>query len=462
MKRVAVFLILTIVMVMMSGLAQAGTMTLDDCIQLALEKRASIIQARGAEGSAAAGKRAALGAFLPNIRASYSYSKGKQTNINPPDIQVTQYTDAFDTTAIDGDTVRDAIRVPVEWETITSQDQGPSKSWAATADMDIFNAANWFQYAAAGAAKAGAKLDVLASEQDLITSVKVSYYAHLAAVQNVTVQEEAVKRAAEQLKLIESRFELGSASKSDVLRQKVQYGNDQLAMLSATNAVTDTRANLAYTIGIDPREDLQFETVPIGRQYEGTLDEAIGFGIEHNPRLLSSEKTTDQARHSLRAAKSTYLPTLSASADYRKFNGTQSFTNSTLQYSNRSYSYGFSIGYSIFDGFLREKRVTDAKVFRNNAMASLADTRNSVVAGIKSSYLKIEQLKKQQEVSTENVTAAEEDYRITKEKYNLGAATILDLLDSQVTLKGAQVALINVQFDLNLAIAQLEYAMGKM
>ncbi len=370
--------------------------------------------------------------------------------------------DAFDTTVIAGDTVRNAIRVPVAFETITSQDQGPSKTWGATADMDIFNAASWFQYAAASAAKAGAQLDVLASEQDLITSVKVSYYAHLAAVQNVTVQEDAVKRSAEQLKLIESRFELGSASKSDVLRQKVQSGNDQLAFISATNAVTDTKANLAYTIGIDPREDLQFATEPTGDQYGGTLDEAISFGIEHNPRLLSSQKSTDQARHSLRAAKSGYLPTLTASADYRKFNGTQSFTNSTLKYSNKSYSYGFSVGYSIFDGFLREKRVTDAKVYRNNTMAALADTRNSVISGIKSSYLKIEQLKKQQEVSTENVAAAEEDYRITQEKYNLGAATILDLLDAQVTLKGAQVGLINVQFDLNLAIAQLEYAMGKM
>ncbi len=68
MKRVAVILILTLTMVMVSGLVQATTMTLDDCIQLALEKRASIIQARGSEGSAAAGKRAALGAFLPNIR----------------------------------------------------------------------------------------------------------------------------------------------------------------------------------------------------------------------------------------------------------------------------------------------------------------------------------------------------------------------------------------------------------
>jgi outer membrane protein len=92
----------------------------------------------------------------------------------------------------------------------------------------------------------------------------------------------------------------------------------------------------------------------------------------------------------------------------------------------------------------------------------LSDTRNSTIATVKSSYMEIEQLKKQVEVSTENVAAAEEDFRITQEKYNLGAATILDLLTSQVSLKEAQVALIRVQFDLNLAVARLENAMGKM
>ena len=76
--------------------------------------------------------------------------------------------------------------------------------------------------------------------------------------------------------------------------------------------------------------------------------------------------------------------------------------------------------------------------------------------------LDIVQLKEQKTVSQENVAAAEEDLRITQEKYNLGAATILDLLDAQVSLKTAQVALIQVDFDLNLAIAQLENAMGKM
>ena len=110
----------------------------------------------------------------------------------------------------------------------------------------------------------------------------------------------------------------------------------------------------------------------------------------------------------------------------------------------------------------REKRLTDARVYRNNAKALYADTRNMTVSKIKTAYLEIEQLKEQKLVSEENLAAATEDLRITQEKYNLGAAAILDLLDAQVSVKSAQVALISVEFDLNLAVAQLENAMGKM
>ena len=83
------------------------------------------------------------------------------------------------------------------------------------------------------------------------------------------------------------------------------------------------------------------------------------------------------------------------------------------------------------------------------------------VSEVKIAYTDIEQVKQQREVSTENVKAAEEDLRITQEKYNLGSATILDLLDAQVSVKQAQVQLIQAEFDLNLAVAKLEKAMGK-
>jgi len=467
MRRIASFLLTFMALGLAAEGSAATELTLDDCIEIALKNRAAIIRARGADRQAGADRLAALGEFLPTIRASYSYNKGKDWDIFPPNEVTEYYVAGLDTIVLvtDGDT---ATAIDARYgSTITGyvdppdQDKGPSKNWNLSADLALVNVPSWFNYAGASAATARARLDVLASEQDLIYAVKIVYYAFLASVENVSVQQEAVKRAEEQLKLIQSRFDLGSASKSDVLKQKVQYGNDQLAYLKADNAVIQAKAALAYTIGIDPRQDHQFSSEYRVREYEGTLDDAVTFGLDHNPALLASQKTADQAKHSLRAAKALYLPTLSLFADYSKFNGTVSYPYSQ-DYGSKSRTYGFAVSWNLFDGFSRERQVTSAGVFRNNTLADLADARNLTVRNVKTSYLEIQQLKKQVEVSKENVAAAEEDMKITQEKYNLGAATILDLLDAQVSLKEAQTALIRAEFDLNLSIAKLENAMGKM
>ena len=434
MRTVLVTAFVTIMIFCLAGSAMAEQLTLDDCIELALEKRASIIRARGTEVSAAAGQRSALGAFLPQIRGSYSYTKGKQTKIDP----------GF---GIDNE--------------ITEQEYGPSKTLGVSANWTIFDLSNIFDVAAAKASHARAELDIIASEQDLIYAVKVSFYAYLASKDNVETQQDAVARAEEQLKLIESKFELGSAAKSDVLKQKVQFGNDRLALLKAENAVTNAVAMLAYTVGLDPREDHQFSADYNAREYEGSLDEAINFGVSHNPSLLAQQKSIDWSNRTLKSSKATYLPSLRLNGSWSKFNGTERFPEvSTYSYQNRNW--GFSIGLNIFDGFFREKRVADARVNYNNARADFSDLRNRTVRDIKTGYNDIDQFKEQKSVSEENVAAADEDLKITQEKYNLGAATILDLLDAQVSLKRAQVSLISVDFDLNLAIARLEKSMGKM
>ncbi|MEW6051392.1 MAG: TolC family protein [Candidatus Zixiibacteriota bacterium] len=421
--------------------ARAADLTLDDCIELALKHRAAIIAARGAEDLAKASERAALGAFLPQASATYEYAKTKD---------------------------RDR-KLEVQTDTGTIKSSLPNidyynKSTNISASIGFPLPQTLHSYLAARVDHERASLDVIASEQDLIYAVKSSFYAYLAAVQNVSVQEEAVKRSDEQLKLIQSKFDLGSAAKSDVLKQKVQSGNDVLSLLRARNAVTSTMAALAYTVGLDPRQEWSFATQYIVRQYDGSLTDAIEFGMNRRPSVLSSQKSVKASDHRLTVAKLQYLPKFSpyASYGYSKSTGINPFDYSARTSSLTSLTYGFQVSWNIFDGFAREEGFTSARVARNNARAALADQRNLVASEIKTAYLDIDRLKEQKKVSDENVAAATEDLKITQEKYNLGAATILDLLNAQVSLKEAQVSSISADFDLNLAVAKLENAMGKM
>jgi outer membrane protein len=403
-----------------AGSVSSRELTLDDCIAEALQNRANIIAARGGEELAKAGKRAALGAFLPTISAHY-----RAQSVRLLDTSITEKSTAHELTG--------SIEIGDLYTTLSNY---------RSAKTDVLRS----------------RLDVINSEQDMIYAVKVAYYDYLRAVEDITVNTEAVKRSEEALKLIQSKFELGSAAKSDVLKQKVQFGNDRVEMLRSQNSVTTTKADLAFTIGIDPGGDVEFTQKYTSRQFEGTLEEAIQFALKNEPGLLASEHALRGSKIDYSAAKSRYLPTLGGDVTLSEsgFNG--DFGSGP----NKTLTYGVSLNWTLFDGFRRERAVTSARVARNNSAAGLADERNAVVSGVKSAYLNIMQLREQKSVSQENVDAAAEDLKISQEKYNLGAATILDLLDSQVSLKRAQAQLIQADFSLNLAIAKLENAMGKM
>jgi outer membrane protein len=193
--------------------------------------------------------------------------------------------------------------------------------------------------------------------------------------------------------------------------------------------------------------------------------------MNHRPSLLSAERNITAAQWRLTNARSAYLPKLTPNLGYGYnkswtegglIQSSVSGAASTYEVSGSALTYGFVLSWGIFDGFSREQQVTANRVSFNNARAAANDARNLTASEIKSAFFEIEQLREQKRVSQENVDAATEDLKITQEKYNLGAATILDLLNAQVSLKQAQVSLIQADFDLNLAVAKLENAMGKM
>ena len=58
------------------------------------------------------------------------------------------------------------------------------------------------------------------------------------------------------------------------------------------------------------------------------------------------------------------------------------------------------------------------------------------------------------------VEASDEDLRLNKEKYRLGAGTILDLINAHVSNTEAQSNRIQALYDYKYAIARLQKAMG--
>lgn len=298
------------------------------------------------------------------------------------------------------------------------------------------------------------------AKSSLVLQVKENYYSVLKAKMLVDVAQDAVKRSEEGLRVAQSRYELGSASMSDVLKARVQVGNDKLDLLTNTNNYKLALANLAFSMGADVNQEYEVEeglperTITIS--YEAALNEAIDKNPEYRKSIYDLHYAEDQKL----SAYSAFLPDFSLGVNHSTSAGRLSDLPD-MKMANASRTYYASLNFNILNGFNDYARMRAARRNVTTFQENLKNTRNSVALQVRQAFLDLQRSDEAKALASEALAAAQEDANLVKEKYNLGAATILDVLNSEVSLKQAQTSKVQALFDFNLAISRLEKAMGR-
>lgn len=425
-----------------SAHAQVKFYSLDECIQMAKEKDPSLNQFRNAVRMANAAVWQQAGQFLPSASLGYSQAevhRGPQT----PQLKY----------------VEDLGQVVNIADPNSIINKGYSAGFSLR--MTIFDGfSNVWNYLGSKASKRQADYTYSAAMSDLTFLVKTDFYLVLKAKKDLEVAQDATERSKELLKLFEEKYELGSASLSEVLKQRVQYGNDQLTLVRARNLLENYLDNLALDIGLDPQEDYDIAEIELKQEITGEVGEFIKTALQVHPSLLSSQADVDAYKFDVRSAWGRYLPT--ATLSYNFGWGKEHFSE-LVKFGpyDHSGTIGLSVSLNVFDGFTREYNLKRAQVGLNNAKASHFYERNRVIKAVEAAYLGIKLAEETLRVTGEVERSASEDMDLVQEKYNLGAAALWELLDAQVSLKEAQFNKVKAEFDYNLSLAQLQNAMGE-
>jgi outer membrane protein len=423
-------------------MAESKVYTMDECIQMAQQKDPSLIQFRNAVRTANAAVWQQIGQFLPSLGLSYSQAEVHRGPLSP------QFRYNPSTGSIEN--VADSTSII---------NKGYSAGFSS--GLTLFDGfSNVWNYLGSKASKRGAEYSYSAALSDLEYVIKTDYYLVLKAKKDLDVATDAVNRSEELLKLFQEKYDLGSASLSEVLKQKVQYGTDQLSMLTAQNQVRTTMDNLALDIGIDPQTEFDIAGVEMRQEQIKDLDFYIKKASQEHPSLLEKQTEVEAYKYDVRSAWGNYLPTLSLS--YR-YGWNKEYFSDLKKFGpyDHSGTLSLSLGWTIFDGFTREYNMKRAKVGLNNARASEFYQRNKTIKDVQSAYRGIKLAEGTLQVTEEVERSASEDMDLVQEKYDLGAAALWELLDAQVSLKQAQFNKVKAEFDYNLALAQLQNAIGE-
>ncbi len=358
---------------------------------------------------------------------------------------------------------------------------------------------------------------VVGAGAQLESQVANQYLTVLQAREQILQSERELARAGEHVRLAEARLEVGAGTPLDVRRAEVQQGRAQIGLVQARNSAATSVLMLSQLIGVqlDPAVQLTDEFAIFEPAWDASS--LVEMAIQNNPALLAARAGSSAARTSVAAARSTYLPTLSASVGWRgsvyesgsiepifadEIDGMQRSYASCLdqndirtrvgltarpctnpadpavaaelrnfleqQNTGFPFSYNrlplaasFTVSLPIFTGFSRQLEVDRAR-----AMAADADYQ-----------VRAEELRLRQEVGTgvrnletghqtvllqEQVRAnAAEELRLAQERFRFGAANSVEVTDAQTNLAQSEKELIDAVYDFHRSLAALEALVGR-
>ena len=404
----------------------ATVMSLDEAIERALAVSPTMAQATAGVRSAEAGRRSAYGAYLPNINANSGASRSSSNRFNP--------------------------------QTNTTV-TGSSNSYNAglNAGVDIWNGGRrGAEIDNASAALEAAEATARQRRFDVVLAAKTAFYDVLRREELLRVSGARIRRAEESLTAADRRLQVGTATRSDVLRSRLELNDARQAELTERTAWTVATYTLGRVTGVDDRVGAALAEPVVVRPLALSEDELRRIVESTSPAVITAQAEVRSAEAGVDVARASYFPTLRASSNLNWFNDQFSFDQGSS-----SWNMGLSVSLPVFNGFQRETAVTRARISENVARFQLRDARRAARVDFERLLGALRLAQERVTLTAEAVEVAREDLRVQDERYRLGASTILDLITSQLNLAQAETDEIAARYDYQIARAELEALVGR-
>ena len=262
-----------------------------------------------------------------------------------------------------------------------------------------------------------------ASRLSLVNQVKNAYYTLLLAMDSRDVIQESYDMARFTADLYARQFELGAATKYDVLRTEVAVKNIEPELSQAEISIKQARLQLLVLMGMDAMIPLKPD-VTLSR-YESTMyEQALGLSrdISGNTDLKMLDLQTRSLNDALAVQKASWYPTLALTASYNwtSMNNGTPFNN--LRWNPYS-MVGVTLSFPLFEGGQRYYKVKQAQVQGNEMAFQRENLERALRMQVDVSIDNINTNVKQIASCSESVKQAEVAHDIVKQRFEIGAAT---------------------------------------
>lgn len=415
----------------------SGPLDLAAAVRLALSRNLDLARSANQEQSAAARVEARRGAFLPDLDLQAGPSL--------------RYGRAFDTATgrlEDQDTRALSLSLG---SSVTLFDGHRNRASLAEARLDL-EAAHRQRRHAEGSVALGAASQFLT----------VFLERELAAAEASNLES-----ARRQLEWIAAAEQAGNRPRSDVLQQRAEIAAAEQALLAAERAAEVALLRLGETLALDPAAQLELlapepawlDPAPAERDTATLLARALA--QRHDLAALRARIAA--AEQALRVAKSgkSFTAALQASlaTSYSSQNEATGFEDQLVD-SNPNGSLGMSLRLPLLDRRQTATEVAQAEIALDDARLDLADLEQQVALGLKQALLDERTRFAQLAAAEAQLAAATEALAAAEARYEVGASTLLEVIEARDRRLQATSARLEARYQLALGRLAIAFESG--
>lgn len=282
-------------------------------------------------------------------------------------------------------------------------------------------------------------------ESDIKLTLINNYLELFRLYKQKEVLQKNIEEAKKRLHNIENLKKEGIVTNNDVLRSRIEVSDFELSLKETEDNIIIISQQLDIVLGLDEKNIIVPDTAFLKKKILTESEEYyVQQGYEKYPELRISDYNIEKAKINEKITKSKYLPNLFLSAGNNLVRPIPNTTPVQDLYIN---SWGINIGisYQISSWFDHKHTLNEAR-YNIDLQENLKEqTREDIRLNVKSAYIKNKEAMDRVEVLTKTVEQAQENYRITNNKYFNQLSILTDLLDASAVKLNTELQLITAK-----------------
>lgn len=288
-------------------------------------------------------------------------------------------------------------------------------------------------------------------------NVAQAYNNLFKANQSIKVLEENLSASAQRDETFLKLENNGIIARNDRLKANLQTSNIELQLLEAKNNYNIANINMDLLLGLPDNTEIEVDETYINEMQEAKpVDFYLNTAQENRKDLQALQQQRKAASVGTKAAKAESLPTIALTGGYVAADVPKFFTM------YNAVNVGLGVQYNISNLWKKNSALKQSEAREKQLSATDEMLNDNIKLDVNREFQNAEYFKQRIAVFEKSSVQAAENYRITKNKYDNGLATMTELLDADAAKIAATVGVINAKADAALAYRKLVQTTGTL